>query len=189
MKKILLAATCLSLILINADAQVSITNWGSAQLTETFSDFSSDLQTGSSITLVGVEGNSYFGDLATPVSLSSISPVPEITLTGIWSGASTGGFAVELFDSNGNSRQYNGSFTSFTPSVSSTVTAAFAGQTGSFNNTVNSLGFTASGALGASVNLQLTNLTAVPESSTYALMALGGLVLFFIARRRKAQQA
>ncbi len=27
----------------------------------------------------------------------------------------------------------------------------------------------------------------VPEPSTYALMALGGLVLFFIARRRKAQ--
>jgi hypothetical protein len=29
--------------------------------------------------------------------------------------------------------------------------------------------------------------TTVPEPSTYALMALGGLVLFFIARRRKAQ--
>jgi hypothetical protein len=31
------------------------------------------------------------------------------------------------------------------------------------------------------------NAIAVPEPSTYALMALGGLVLFFIARRRKAQ--
>jgi hypothetical protein len=31
------------------------------------------------------------------------------------------------------------------------------------------------------------NLNLVPEPSTYALMALGGLVLFFIARRRKAQ--
>jgi hypothetical protein len=29
--------------------------------------------------------------------------------------------------------------------------------------------------------------TTVPEPSTYALMALGGLALFFIARRRKAQ--
>jgi hypothetical protein len=29
--------------------------------------------------------------------------------------------------------------------------------------------------------------TVVPEPSTYALIALGGLVLFFIARRRKAQ--
>jgi hypothetical protein len=29
--------------------------------------------------------------------------------------------------------------------------------------------------------------SVVPEPSTYALMALGGLVLFFIARRRKAQ--
>ncbi len=31
------------------------------------------------------------------------------------------------------------------------------------------------------------NLNLVPEPSTYALMAIGGLVLFFIARRRKAQ--
>lgn len=31
--------------------------------------------------------------------------------------------------------------------------------------------------------------SVVPEPSTYALMALGGLALFFIARRRKAQQA
>jgi hypothetical protein len=33
----------------------------------------------------------------------------------------------------------------------------------------------------------MNSLAAIPEPSTYALMALGGLVLFFIARRRKAQ--
>jgi hypothetical protein len=39
----------------------------------------------------------------------------------------------------------------------------------------------------AAVRWSVDNLAAVPEPSTYALMALGGLVLFFIARRRKAQ--
>jgi hypothetical protein len=36
-------------------------------------------------------------------------------------------------------------------------------------------------------NVTMNSLAAIPEPSTYALMALGGLVLFFIARRRKAQ--
>jgi hypothetical protein len=40
------------------------------------------------------------------------------------------------------------------------------------------------GASGVDISL---NSVAVPEPSTYALMAIGGLVLFFIARRRKAQ--
>jgi hypothetical protein len=39
-----------------------------------------------------------------------------------------------------------------------------------------------SGAVGITISA-----VSVPEPSTYALMALGGLVLFFIGRRRKAQ--
>jgi hypothetical protein len=42
---------------------------------------------------------------------------------------------------------------------------------------------------GGTPSVTMNSLAAVPEPSTYALMALGGLVLFFIARRRKAQQA
>jgi hypothetical protein len=40
---------------------------------------------------------------------------------------------------------------------------------------------------GGSVATAASSLAIIPEPSTYALMALGGLVLFFIARRRKAQ--
>jgi hypothetical protein len=36
-------------------------------------------------------------------------------------------------------------------------------------------------------NVTMNSLAAVPEPSTYALMALGGLVLFFMVRRRKVQ--
>lgn len=42
---------------------------------------------------------------------------------------------------------------------------------------------------GGTPNVTMSSLAAVPEPSTYALMALGGLVLFFMVRRRKAQQA
>jgi hypothetical protein len=56
-----------------------------------------------------------------------------------------------------------------------------------------SIGFAAS-PIGANIFTQLgsgasstLSFSVVPEPSTYALMALGGLVLFFIARRRKAQ--
>ncbi len=46
---------------------------------------------------------------------------------------------------------------------------------------------TNSGAGTANPNMQMLAVSTIPEPSTYALMALGGLVFFFIARRRKAQ--
>jgi hypothetical protein len=36
-------------------------------------------------------------------------------------------------------------------------------------------------------NMSIQSIATVPEPSTYALMALGGLVLFFMVRRRKVQ--
>lgn len=46
-----------------------------------------------------------------------------------------------------------------------------------------------SSSASGSINVQLAQLSVsvVPEPSTYALMALGGLVLFFMVRRRKVQ--
>jgi len=189
MKKTILSLAVAASLLSNSFGNISITNWGSDQLTQSFSDWTSATPASNSLTLVGTEGQQYFGDLTTPVSITSISPVLQIQVTGVFTGVTTGGFSIELFDADGDSRQYNGFFTEFTPSVSSTVTANFAVETGVFNPTVTGVSFVASGAGTASANIQLTNLTAVPEPSTYALMALGCLVLFFIARRRKAQQA
>jgi hypothetical protein len=40
---------------------------------------------------------------------------------------------------------------------------------------------------GTTPNISLNGIATVPEPSTYALMALGGLVLFFAIRRRSAQ--
>jgi hypothetical protein len=43
------------------------------------------------------------------------------------------------------------------------------------------------GGAGSLSGASFVSLQAVPEPSTYALMALGGLVLFFMIRRRKVQ--
>lgn len=187
MKKTILSLIATIAVSANSFANITITNWGTPQLAEVYSEWTSATPSSSSLTLIGTEGNQYFGDLFTPVSITSISPVLQIQVTGVYSGASTGGFSIELFDIDGNSRQYNGFFTNFTPGVSSVVTANFAVETGVFNPTVTKISFVASGSGTSSANIQLTNLAAVPEPSTYALMALCGLGLFLAARSRKVQ--
>ena len=187
MKKTILSLIATIAVSANSFANITITNWGTPQLQEGFSDWTSATPSSSSLTLIGTEGNQYFGDLFTPVSITSISPVLQIQVTGVYSGASTGGFSIELFDIDGDSRQYNGFFTNFTPGVSSVVTANFAVETGVFNPTVTKISFVASGSGTSSANIQLTNLAAVPEPSTYVLIVLGGLGLFLAARRRKVQ--
>jgi hypothetical protein len=66
--------------------------------------------------------------------------------------------------------------------VSSSNSAFFTGSTSMASLT----GFTG-GSYNFNSGAPIMSLQVVPEPSTYALMALGGLVLFFIARRRKAQ--
>ena len=138
------------------------------------------------MTLVGVEGNALFGDIATSVAIAS----PDwdyVTITGIYTGVYSGALTVELFDISGNSRAYIGSYSAFTPSVSSTVYCSFVADSG-FDGTVTGIGFTASTSGGSdSVNLQATNLsaTSVPEPATWLLLA-GGLTTVVVFRRRRA---
>jgi hypothetical protein len=130
-------------------------------------------------------------------TLSNFSPTNlQINLTGFVTIAPPGSFGI-TFESPGLSG--NGATVS-TPiswslfsTTSSTVSVLINTESPNFTDMdwTDIAGWSLdSGGSGNSVNATFTQLSVsvIPEPSTYALMALGGLVLFYIARRRKAQQ-
>lgn len=114
----------------------------------------------------------------------------QLELTATVTTSPTGGFTITLEDGSG-ADQISTSFNwaSFTPGVSTPVTVALGANPGTFDytNVVNwNLN---SGGNGNSMNVALTQLrvTAVPEPSTCALLAIGALGLSLSFRRRKVQ--
>ena len=142
-------------------------------------------QTTTGITISGVDtnGNQFGGSWETPWTLASNSNL-QLNISGtIPSPGSL--FTVSLFSSDFQSiKTFQGSFAE-DGVVANNYNLSFLTQTSSFNSIG---GFTlSSGGSGNSLNISVNSLSVVPEPSTYALMALGGLGLFLAARRRKAQ--
>ena len=181
-KSLLVSAGILCVSILGANAAV-ITSFGTGEFTLTYNDFTSSAQDSGSLHLVGNDfGSSTFGNLATPFDLGG--SMDSITLSGSYSGASTARFDVILIDEDGDTRNYTGYFSYFTPGVPATVTLAFNFAEGTFDGPVRSVGIVANG-IGGSVDLAVYNIAAIPEPSTWALILIGATGAAIIIRRRK----
>jgi len=142
-------------------------------------------QTTTGITISGVDtnGNQFGGSWATPWTLASNSNL-QLNISGtIPSPGSL--FTVTLFNADfGQNKAFEGSFAQ-SGVVGNNYALSFQTETSSFTS-IGGFTLTAGGS-GSALNISVNNLSVVPEPSTYALMALGGLVLFFVIRRRSAQ--
>jgi hypothetical protein len=97
-------------------------------------------------------------------------------------------FTVNLFDSTfGTLATYQGDTSSFVSDSGFSYLNLSAVGTPTLTG-IQYFQFTFDIASGTTApNMSLQSIATVPEPSTYALMALGGLALFFVARRRKAK--
>lgn len=182
--KLLLLSAIAVLATFNAQSQVVITGFGTSQYTETFTDFAAG-QSASAYSISGTDfGNSAYGSFASVV----IGSPTQLTLLGTFTGTATSSFQIELFDVDGDSKLYQGSFTDFVSGNPTSVILNFLSNSGTFNGTAVSLGFITTGG-GSTINLSMDTLSAVviPEPSTYGLLILGAGILVFMVRRRTAK--
>lgn len=158
--------------------ETSLNGWTSSNVSQT--------TTGVNVNGADDIGNSWSGGWASTWNLSSNDNL-QINITGPTFPTST--FSVTLFsaDQGGGdflSKTFDGDF-SQAGVVGNNYSLTF--NSGDSFTAVSGFTFTSAGS-GENMNISFNNLSVIPEPSTYALMALGGLVLFYIARRRKAQQ-
>jgi hypothetical protein len=195
--KSLFAASLLSLMSLAASsygqASISLTTFG----TSVEPDLLTYDGVTSTITGTEVSGGILFPSSFTPVNLTLLDNYNNnpanlrLNLTGLRQNPTSGNFGITLEGSVGKYVTTLFDWASFTTS-STTVTAAInpslADPGFAWNNIV---GWTwDSGGSGGTINATFTSLTvtAVPEPSTYALLALSGLALggYAIRGRRRA---
>lgn len=199
MKKYLLLAFILTVAgASQAKAQV-LTGFGSAD-TNPFlvaSDFLSPW-TGTvnttSLTVTGQSNNSggIFDTLQSPVAVTNIAGVLNLTLTGqLLSIPGTSNFTVTVYDTTlAHGLVYNFNWLTFNTPTGNAFTGVLdlSSSFGTFNGTVGAWELDVGGNPGDTVSFRFDNLAytsvAIPEPSTYAMLA-GGLVALYFVRRRK----
>jgi hypothetical protein len=187
MKKLILQLLAVLIIASGSThAAVFITGFGTSDFLIGFNDFTSATPSANNVVISGNDSNIFFGSIL-PGSVNITGNTSQLQLTGTFTGTATSGFDFELFDGDGDSLLYHFNYVSYTVGVPMTVTANLQSTTGTFDGLVASIGFSGSGLGSSTVSFTLDNLVAgaIPEPSTYAMLALGiaGLVAY---RRRLA---
>ncbi len=182
MKPLTILAALLSLALRPAAAQV-LTNFGSDQFTITYSDFT-DTQTPTSLHISGTDFGSELSGIVSTVIIPASAV--QLTLTGTLSGSDPGSaFQIALLDTADNAIYFDGSWSSFSPGVETSVVLNRYAPVPAFNGNVVRIALFTAGT-GSSLNFSLKELktTAVPEPSLSLalLIGLGGLL---VLRRRE----
>jgi hypothetical protein len=191
MKKITLAIIASCVLAVSANAQyIDLINLGSTGIGALTTQGSSWSQTTTATLTSGAVGggdNFYNTDLFASQNWS--------TSQGLWikSSVTTSAnpamaFTLQLFDSQfAEIAKYQGDTSSSVSDSGFSYLNLTAVGTPTLTG-IRALQFTFDVASGTTAPIMsLQSIATVPEPSTYALMALGGLALFFIARRRKAQ--
>jgi len=172
--------------ILTCNAQ-TLTNFGTTDfLIETDITNVTNSQTATTATITsGEAGGIFAGTLTTPFSLSSTdSIVLVLSFTGTNRNTP---FDLEFFNSSFDKVATYQGYTSAATSASTPTNLGLTLTTSAFSDApVVAIQMTLNGE-GNSINYTLHSVSVVPEPSTYALMALGGLGLFLAARRRKVQ--
>lgn len=141
-------------------------------------------------TITGTQGAGYllYNNNSTTWNLTSVVAnvsLLEMSLTGFVTTNPTGAFYITLADSAGKEAKWTFGWSDFGTSTPTTVVKALDTAQSGFNLASIVNWNLASGGSGTAVNATFTNLTAVPEPSTGALMMIGAVGLVALRRLRK----
>jgi len=196
MKKILLLSLTLAAYLLggNQSAQaILITGFGTTAeppasaftIDGATSNFTTITQTALNTNVVGTDTTQIFAGTFGTINIAGLNTI-QLTATLTGTNAATN-FSVDLFNAAlSESRLYSGNLISFVSGSPTTVVLTFVSETASFND-IGAFQYTGNGTGSLPVNITFDSLEAIPEPSTYALLALGlGSLVFFRKRSKRS---